>query len=115
MTVYTLLLPPDTSLTPHTILPAVSSVREFWWDEDRKEGLMDDLFVPDPVIDQIRDSPSYSTEDEKRIAGLQYYLQTLPWASWGHIAGELWGMEEHTALEEIRQYLPQTHGNYRIT
>ena len=56
--------------------------------------------------------PSYSTEEEKRIASLRYYLQTVPGASLERIAGVLWCMEEHTALEEVRQYLPSTHGEW---
>ena len=67
---------------------------------------MDWLGVPDSVWTQIRDSESYSSEDEKRMAILQYCLQTLPGVSWGRIAGVLWRLEEKTALETIRQYLP---------
>ena len=97
--------PPDASLTPHTLLPPLSTVREFWDD-----GLLEWLCVPGSVRDQIIASQSYSSEDEKRVAGLQYYLQTLPGASWVMIAGALWCLEEHTALETVRQYLPHTHG-----
>ena len=63
-------------------------------------------------MDQIRASRSYSSEEEKRVAVLQYYLQTVPGVSWGRIAGVLWYLEEHTALETVRQYLPYTHGQY---
>ena len=103
---------PDDSLTPHTLLPAVSSVREFWRtdDDDDEAGLLEFLGVSDSVMDDIKASPSHSTEEEKRIAGLQYYLQTVPGASWEMIAGALWCMEEHTALEEVRQHLPSTYG-----
>ena len=85
---------------------------EFWRTDDNAEyaGMLEGLNVSDPVIDDIRANPSYSTEEEKRIAGLQYYLQTVPGASCKRITGVLWGMEEHTALEEVRQYLPSTHG-----
>ena len=100
---------PDDSLTPHTLLPAVSTVTEFW-DSDDECGLLESLGVPQSVMDDIRASPLYSTEEEKRIAGLQYYLHTLPSASWEVIAGVLWRLEEHTALEEVRQYLPPAHG-----
>ena len=100
---------PDDSLTPHTLLPAVSSVRHFWW-RDGEVGLLGWLDVPPSVMDDIRASPSHSTEEEKRIAGLQYYLQTIPGASWEKIAEVLWMMEEHTALEEVRQHLPSTCG-----
>ena len=98
-------LPPDASLTPHTLLPPLSTVRKFWLG-----GLLGWVGVPVSVMDQIIASQSYSSEDEKRVAGLQYYLQTLPGASWGRIAGALWYLEEHTALETVRQYLPHTHG-----
>ena len=105
---------PDDSLTPHTLLPAVSTVTEFWGsdddDDDDELGLLEVLNVPYSVMDDIRASPLYSTEEEKRIAGLQNYLHTVPSASWEDIAGALWGLEEHTALEEVRQYLPPPHG-----
>ena len=64
------------------------------------------------VWEQIRKSRSYSSEEEKRVAVVQYYLQTVPGVSWGRIASVLWQMEEHTALESVRQYLPHTHGQY---
>ena len=104
-------LPPDASLTPHTLLHAVSTVRWFW-EYDNDDGLLLYLGVPLSVIVQIRDSQSYSSEDEKRMAALQYCLQTLPGVSWGRIAGVLWQMEEHTALETVRQYLPPKHGEH---
>ena len=104
---YSLLpLPPDLSLTPDTLLHAVSTVTDFWGEG----GLLEWLFVPLSVQDRIRASPSYSSEDERRTAGLQYYLQTVPGASCGRIAGILWYLEEHTALESVRQYLPHQHG-----
>ena len=105
-------LPPDTSLTPHTLLHAVSTVRQFWEYGSSGAGLLWCLDVPWSVIDQIGDSQSYSSEDEKRMAGLQYCLQTVPGVSWGRIAGVLWEMEEHTALETVRQYLPPKHGEH---
>ena len=60
--------------------------------------------------DQIRESSAYSSEEEKRLAGVEYYLQTVPGASWGRVAGALWWLGEHTALEAVRQYLPHKHG-----
>ena len=101
------LLPPDTSLTPHALLHAVSTIRNFWLG-----GLLSYLGVPYSVRIEIRDSPSYSSEDEKRTAVLQYSLQTLPSMSWVKIAGALWFLEEHTALETVRQYLPHKPGDY---
>ena len=102
------LLLPDTSLTPRTLLHAVSTVRNFW----EIGELLVWLDVPPSVRDEIRASPSYSSEDEKRMAGLQYSLQTAPGMSWGKIAEALWFLQEHTALETVRQYLPHKPGDY---
>ena len=99
-------LPPDLTLNPNTLFHAVSTVRYFW----ENDGLLDCLLVSDPVKDQITANPSYSNEDERRMAGLKYYLQTAPGTSWGRIAGVLWRMEEHTVLETVKQYLPHKHG-----
>ena len=103
------LLPPDTSLTPHKLLHALSTVRDFWYGNN---GLMYWLRVPYSVRDIIRDSPCHSSEDERRMAALQYSLQTLPDMSWGKVAGVLWYLEEHTALEAVRKYLPHKPGEY---
>ena len=84
----------------------MSSVGEFWDDD----GLLYYLNVPDSLQDQIRGSLAYSSEEERRVAGIEYYLQTVPGASWGRVAGMLWYMGEHTALEAVRQYLPHKHG-----
>ena len=103
-------LPPDTSLTPHLLLPALSTVRDFWG----VFGLLVFLDVRGSVWDQISQDPSYSSEDERRMAVLQYCLQTLPGVSWGRIAGVLWLLEEHTALETVRPYLPHKPGDCKI-
>ena len=101
------IFPPDITLTLYNLLQAVSTVRELW-------NLLGYLGVPRAVMNQIRSSQSYSSEDEKREAGLQYYLQTVPGASWVRIAGVLWYMKEHTALKNVRQYLPHEHGKYNM-
>ena len=84
----------------------MSSVRQFWYGV----GLLDYLGVPVSVQYQIRDSPAYFSEEERRMAGVEYYLQTVPGASWGRVAGMLWYRGDHTALEAVRQYLPHKHG-----
>ena len=79
-------------------------MRVFW------DGLLDWLDVPLSVRDKIRDSSAYSSEEERRVVGIEYYLQTVPGASWGRVAGMLWYQGEHTALEAVRKYLPHKHG-----
>ena len=83
-------------------------MRRFWG----FGGLLRYLGVPYLVRSQINNSQSYSSEEEKRLAGLQYYLQTVPGVSWGRIASVLWYMEEDTALDTVRQYLPHKHGDF---
>ena len=98
----------DANLTPHTLLHAVSAVRLLW----EYGGLLHYLGVPLSEMVQISDSQSYSTEEEERILILQYYLQNVPGVSWGRIAGGLWFLEKHTALDTVSQYLPHKHGDY---
>ena len=106
---YSCLLPPDATLTPPAVSLAVSTVRNFW-----SAGLLGYLGVPGSVLDQIGTNQSYASEDEKRMAGLQYYLQTISGASWGRIASMLWYLGEQTALETVRQHLPHKTGEYTV-
>ena len=98
--------PPGATLTPHSLLhvPAVSAVKRFWGG-----GLLHHLGVPTSIWVYSLSRP-YLSEDNKKMAGLQYYLQTVPGASWGRIAGVLWFLEEHAALKIVRQYLRYKHG-----
>ena len=73
-------------------------------------GLLLHLGAPDSVQDEIRDSSAHSSEEERREAGVDYYLHTMPGASWGRVAGVLWYLGEHTALEAVREYLPHKNG-----
>ena len=104
------LLPPDNGLTPHTLFRALSSVRTIW--TDRRVGLLRLFDIPYSVQNKIRSCSLYSSEVEKITAALQYALNTLPGMSWRRIAGVLWFMEEHTALEKVRQYLPHKPGDF---
>ena len=86
----------------------MSSVTQFW-----EYGLPSLLGVPYSVRSQIRDSSAYSSEEEKRMAGVEYYLQTVPGASWGRVAGVLWFLGEHAALEAVKQFPPQSGNTSR--
>ena len=98
----------DVSITPQKLLEMLSAVK-FWG----VDGLLVHLGVPVSVVEQIKDSQSYTCEEEKRLAGLQYYLNTVPGASWASIASVLWQLEEHSALTIVRQYLPPSHGKLK--
>ena len=85
----------------------MSAVKRFW-----ELGLLYYLGVPNSVLGQLRESQTYSSEDEKKMAGLQYYLQTVPGASWRNIASVLWRMKEYTTLKAVKQYLPHKPSEY---
>lgn len=75
--------------------------------------LLDVIGVPVTVQNRLKENKPYFSEDEKRMAVLQYYVDTVPGASWGRIAGVLWYLQEHTALDTVRQYLPKgEHGSW---
>ena len=84
----------------------MATVRHFW----DVSGLLSFVGVPWSVREQIRASESYSSEEEMKLAVLQYCLQTVPGVSWGLIAGVCWRLNEHEALETVRKYLQDKHG-----
>ena len=65
-----------------------------------------DLGVPPSVRDEIRDSTDYKTEEEKKAALLQYFLNHVPMASWQTVAGALHYLEEKKALQMVQAFLP---------
>ena len=60
--------------------------------------------------DQIIYSGRYPTEKEKRVAIMQYCVQTVAGVSWGRIANLLWLMEEHAALDNVREKMKHPKG-----
>ena len=64
------------------------------------------LGVPDSVLDEIRDSTDYKTEEEKKAALLQYFLYSVQMASWQTVAGALHYWEEKKALQMVKAFLP---------
>ena len=64
------------------------------------------LGVPGSVCDQIRASTDYKTEEEKKAALLQYFLDNVPMASWQTVAGALHWREEKEALQMVQAFLP---------
>ena len=63
------------------------------------------LCVPPAVLDEIRDSADYPTEEEKKKALIQYYLDNVAMASWHNVAGALHYMEEKEALQAANEFL----------
>lgn len=102
--------PIDTSLNLGSLLSAVSTIKSVYF---YGLSLLSALDVPHPVIYHIRDSPMFSSEAERKEAGLRYCLQNLPCLSWERISGVLWYMEEYTALEAVKEYLKHNNGIYK--
>ena len=44
------------------------------------------------------------TEEEKKTAMLQYFMNNVPMASWEKVAGALYHMEEETALQAAKEF-----------
>ena len=82
----------------------MASVEE-WYDLGWLDGGLD---APQSVCDEISDSTAYQTEEEKKEALLDYYLDTVPMASWPSVAGALHYMEEKTALQAVKNFLQHT-------
>ena len=64
------------------------------------------LGVPGSVRNEIRVSTDYKTEEEKKAALLQYFLDNAPMASWQTVAGALHYWEEEEALQMVQPFLP---------
>ena len=63
------------------------------------------LGVPEHMVDHL-------SEREKKHAVGNYYLQTIPDASWEHLAMSLYVTEEYSAVEKAKQHLPK--GMWRL-
>ena len=86
----------------------MSSVSGLFWD---REGILE-LIGVGRMEYEIKTSAQYSTEEEKRLAAIQYYIDYVPGASWSRIASALWYYEAYTALEAVRKFLPKPHGKF---
>ena len=64
------------------------------------------LGVPGSVRVEISASTDYKTEEEKKAALLQYFLDNVPMVSWQTIAGVLHYREEEEALQMVQAFLP---------
>ena len=68
------------------------------------QGVRSLLGVPDHMVDHL-------SEREKKHAVGNYYLQTIPDASWEHLAMSLYVTEEYSAVEKAKQHLPKGCGD----
>ena len=63
------------------------------------------LGVPISVRNEISASADFKTEEEKKVALLQYFLDNVPMASWQAVAGALHYREEKP-LQMVQAFLP---------
>ena len=73
------------------------------------------LGVPVSMRDEIRASTDYKTEEEKKAAFLQYFLDNVPMASWQTVAGALHMREEKKALQMVQPFLPPSGESACVT
>ena len=66
------------------------------------------LEIPRPKRSQLR--AQHANERDQRVAMVEYYLQTHPLASWEHLAGECLGLEEESALQEVKKGVQPSEG-----
>ena len=101
-------IPPDLTLTPSNMSAVLHTVQDLW-----KLGCRV-LRLPFPVYASVRVSSSFTHDDQRKEALFNHYLFYHPLASWAHLAGWLCRLEEHTVLQEVRKYISQRTGDYKL-
>ena len=96
------LLPPDPTLTLHTVTTAVAPVQNWYTLGGHCLG------VPYTKLDEIRSQ--HSTYDKRKEAAMDYWISYCPGVSWGTLAGELHYSEETESLQHVQRYLKKTTG-----
>ena len=92
---------PDSTL----ILTNVTRVLESVWD---MENLGAVLNVPLRVQGKI--GRDYATPEQRKNAMVEYWLQSVPNASWSVLAGRFYLLEKTAALEAVKQYIQSPTG-----
>ena len=98
---FSLPLSPDLTLTVASVTAALESVGD--WD-----GLSRWLGVPLPVRDVIRDS--HRGDRECKAALSEYFVNSMPGASWATVADALYCCEERKVLQAVRKHLKEGKG-----
>lgn len=91
----------DPTLTINNLRHVTSSVKDWYSLGSYSFG----LGVPRAVLNKIKFSPAYKTEEERKTAMLLYFLNNFQMATWQRVAGALQKMEETTALQAVKQFL----------
>ena len=94
-------LSPDPTLTVVSVTAVLESVGDWY-------GLGRWLEVPWPVLDVIRDS--HRDDRECKTALAEYFVSSMPGASWITLAGALYHEEESAALLAVGRHLKEEKG-----
>ena len=92
---------PDSTLTVASVTATLESVGDWFW-------LGRWLGVPWSVLDVIRDS--HRGDRERKVALSEYFVNSVPGASWSTLAGALYRFEERKALRAVRKHLKEGKG-----
>ena len=66
------------------------------------------------MLDEIRDNPAMTSEENKRTEVLLYFLRNVPMASWERFAGALYRMKEERALQAVNKFLTVSKGTSAV-
>ena len=94
-------LPPDSTLTVQNVARALTGMAYDY-------GFSINLGVPDSSLTDIEHH--YSTDDQRNLAVIEYYLHYAPGASWSHLAGQLYYREKEGALQHVQKYVQRPAG-----
>ena len=88
--------PADPSLTSSAVLSSLETMDDLW-----------------RLFNYILGLPDVSTSGIKsKEACVQLYLQTSPYASWEHLAGQLFMCGYPTELEKVKKRMKPVRGQY---
>ena len=94
-------LPPDSTLTVQNVTGALTGMAYDY-------VFSSNLGVPYPILLDIEQR--YSTDDQRNLAVVEYYLHYVPGASWSHLAGWLYYHEKEGALQHVQRYVQRPAG-----
>ena len=100
--------PPLLLVSPSDPTLTVENVREVMAEVGDMDGVGLSLGVPDSKRQEI--IQQLSTKGEKCLALVDYWVNTVPGASWERLASGLYQFGEERALALMKRYLQQQQG-----
>ena len=66
------------------------------------------------MLDEIRDNPAMTSEEDKRTEVLLYFLRNVSMVSWERFAGALYWRKEERALQAVKEFLTVSTGTSAV-